>query len=702
MRRPIDLYAQLPVVYRLRDSERGEPLRALLELVSAQAELLREDLDTMWDDLFVETASEWVVPYIGDLVANTPLYEVPGVGRRADVAETIHWRRRKGTLAMLGDLAREVTGWGAHAVATFELLGWNQNLNHLRMHDGVDAPAGSHPFAEDRVGSVDLRARDAADRIDGAFETVTHNVDVRRIGDDEGWYGIRKVCFFCFRLQSFALRRTSPKRAPGQPARCMHVHPLGQDAPLFHLGARVPPEQAFATELNVDAPIRPYRFYEQPQLDYGPGLSLNIVVGATPVPRADVLCKDLGTWPAVPSDKVAVDVRRGRVRFGSGYSTSGGVRIDACYGFSAPLGGGPYPRVAAPLGDPPPLVQTVAADGSAAFTTIEAAVANWNLQPERDPLRIVIADSATYELTGGTLALDYTGPGVAAPIDITVVAADQQRPVVAGDLTLASTPVDKLTLDGIVLSGQLSIAGAVRDVAVDDCTLVPGIELGEDGTPAHPGRASIVADAPGARRDIALTRTITGPLQVAADDNHLALADCAVDAPAGAAQRVAIATDAAGAVAGPPLRLERCTVLGAVVARELTLVSESIVAAGPLIAERRQTGCVRFSSYERDGSAPPRRYRCQPDLVREALTDTAAKERETLRVKPAFTTARYGQPAYLQLSRACASEIKEGAEDRAEMGVFHMLLQPYRETNLRVRLEEYLPFGLEPGIVHAT
>ena len=60
----------------------------------------------MWDDLFVETCAEWVVPYIGDLVANTPIYEVPGVGRRADVADTIHWRRRKGTLAMLGDLAR--------------------------------------------------------------------------------------------------------------------------------------------------------------------------------------------------------------------------------------------------------------------------------------------------------------------------------------------------------------------------------------------------------------------------------------------------------------------------------------------------------------------------------------------------------------------------------------------------------------------
>jgi hypothetical protein len=148
--------------------------------------------------------------------------------------------------------------------------------------------------------------------------------------------------------------------------------------------------------------------------------------------------------------------------------------------------------------------------------------------------------------------------------------------------------------------------------------------------------------------------------------------------------------------------MERCTVLGAVVARELTLVSESIVAAGPLIAERRQAGCVRFSSYDREGSRPPRRYRCQPDLVREGAPDAVTADSETLRTRPSFTTTRYGQPAYLQLSRACANEITQGAEDRAEMGVFHLLLQPYRETNLRVRLEEYLPFGLAPGIVHIT
>ena len=61
-----------------------------------------------------------------------------------------------------------------------------------------------------------------------------------------------------------------------------------------------------------------------------------------------------------------------------------------------------------------------------------------------------------------------------------------------------------------------------------------------------------------------------------------------------------------------------------------------------------------------------------------------------------MVTRLYGQLAH------CAVEIRTGAEDEAEIGAFHTLYQPQRETNLRVRLEEYLRFGLEAGIFYVT
>jgi hypothetical protein len=73
-----------------------------------------------------------------------------------------------------------------------------------------------------------------------------------------------------------------------------------------------------------------------------------------------------------------------------------------------------------------------------------------------------------------------------------------------------------------------------------------------------------------------------------------------------------------------------------------------------------------------------------------------------VRVQPQFTTERYGQPAYCQLSGRCPIEIRTGADDESEMGVFHDVFAPQRQTNLEVRLEEYLRFGLEAGIFYAS
>ena len=67
-----------------------------------------------------------------------------------------------------------------------------------------------------------------------------------------------------------------------------------------------------------------------------------------------------------------------------------------------------------------------------------------------------------------------------------------------------------------------------------------------------------------------------------------------------------------------------------------------------------------------------------------------------------LTALRYGQPGYGQLRPDCPPEIWQGADDEAEMGVFHDLYWPQREANLRIRLEEYLRFGLEAGIFYAS
>ena len=112
---PERLYRLLPAIHRLRDAEQGEPLRALLAVVEHELETLEADTARLYDNWFIETCEPWVVPYLGELLGVRGLHGVSDAtfNQRAQVANTLRFRRRKGTAAMLEQLARDVTGWPA-------------------------------------------------------------------------------------------------------------------------------------------------------------------------------------------------------------------------------------------------------------------------------------------------------------------------------------------------------------------------------------------------------------------------------------------------------------------------------------------------------------------------------------------------------------------------------------------------------------
>src|SRR5262249_41494208 len=133
---------------------------------------------------------------------------------------------------------------------------------------------------------------------------------------------------------------------------------------------------------------------------------------------------------------------------------------------------------------------------------------------------------------------------------------------------------------------------------------------------------------------------------------------------------------------GGLLKAVNSTIIGKVKTDTLELASNTIFLASlasgdtwpaPVQAQRRQEGCVLFCYAPADARVP-RRYRCQP-----------ATSADAARVRPIFSSVRYGTPDYCQLSRRCALEILQGADDEAEMGVFHDLYQPQREAHLRTR-----------------
>jgi len=99
---------------------------------------------------------------------------------------------------------------------------------------------------------------------------------------------------------------------------------------------------------------------------------------------------------------------------------------------------------------------------------------------------------------------------------------------------------------------------------------------------------------------------------------------------------------------------------------------------------------VRYCYVPLDAQLPPR-YACQPQSAEQVH-----------QIVPRFTSLRYGTPGYAQLRSRTPDAIRRGAESESEMGVYHHLYGPQRETNLRIRLAEYLRVGLRAGIFYES
>lgn len=739
------LYELLPAIYRIRDQaphrigdrQRRDELRALLGIIQEQFDRLEDDIAGLYDDWFIETCAEWVVPYIGDLLGVRRLNDIESSGlrsQRALVANTLRYRRRKGTLAVLEDVARDVSGWKTHAVEFFQLLGWTQNLNHLRYRIAPNPnprnPEVLNAYSANRVGTVNLRSLDVVDRIGGPFDVVSHSVDVRPLGQINGWHNIRNTGIFTWRLQSYPVLAVKPRSSQGHTDR-FHFSPLGNPAPLFTNPEPKDEEKGRVNETNVPGPIRPIAFYQNPEDYYGAEAhkSFAIYLGQTAdpeslIPLDEIMCMDLSTWSEPPDGKrVAVDVERGRIAFASDNPPAEGITVTYHYGFSADIGGGPYVRQTTLekrlTGD---WVRTVALDRPDGVppeeheTSLRDALDAWaSAQPAR--AIIAIADNATYELEAMSL-------GLASAQHLYIQADDRNRPTLrlvddegaAFELRVTGAAANggALTLDGLLIEGSIRVEDdALGRLEIRDCTLVPGRALAEDGRPLMPAEASLVVEPDSEELEIAIKRSIVGALHLPETLREFSVRDAIIDRPSDDAApevpRFVIAADGDGNAPGPACTLERVTVFGRILVTALELASE-VIFTDSVEAGRRQTGCVRYSYMDDRSSATPPRFRCQPDLALatrrkelqvEMLSATEAKLIRA-RVRPRFNSLRYGRPDYAQLFVDIAEEIWTGSEDGAEMGAFEHLKQPQRVVNLRARVDEYGPYGLTTGIVLVT
>jgi hypothetical protein len=691
------------------------PLQSLLLLIEEQLAAIEYDLEQLYDDQFIETCAEWVIPYIGELIGYQAVRgAAPTIASpRAEVASTISFRRRKGTVLVLEQLARDVTGWGAHATEFFRVLAATQYVKQIRPYNYY---------------SPDLRYWQTRGYMDTAFDSTAHTVDVRRIAVERGRYNIQNIGIFLWSLNAYSVTKVqaTPVDSSG---RFFRFSTLGTDMPLFNNPVSQGSEITAASQpVNVPDQLRRRVLCQDLQsgvgtIYYGEGNSLALYLNNTPLYPYQVQVCDLsgsdGNWTNVPAPGSAyvacIDPELGRIALSIPVATSPPagsatpqLQASYYYGFNGDMGGGEYSRTdsftaqpGAPVFSFPDQITPPRYSNLQDALNFAAANLDGNGQAA-----VEIIDSGIYSQLDSPALQIYVPTGTI----IELRAADGCRPtlVLAGEIDITGGTGSTFSLNGLLITYAQPSAGIgvppallrvpfgpsnqLGSLGLTHCTLVPGWALTPAGEPqpVYAGLPTLLVESSGVQ--IAVQKSIVGGLWVS-QEATVNLSDSIVDAgdPAGVAYAGPDGTSGGGS-----LTLQSCTVVGKIHATLFALISDSILWAAlslsdswtvPVLADRKQQGCVRFS-YLPAGSIVPRQFKCVDQIAGGP--------------SPIFWALHYGSPGYAKLLPSTDGSIRQGADDGGEMGAFHFVLAPVRENDLRVRLQEYLPVGLEFGIFYQT
>jgi hypothetical protein len=666
------LYELLPAIIRLRDTAQGEPLRAVLRVIGERYTQLERDIGRIYANQFIETCEPWVIPYIGELVGYRPLHASPTLGPlddqraiaraalitpRSDVANTIAYRRRKGTLSVLVDLALAVSGWAARV------------SEPRRGHVRIDV-CRLRAFLLTHVRPFCLPRR-----------TTCYTFSV--LGNDSQLFAQSRPAD-----QSGSTQLPEGLDRPTLRRNLARLYGNGQSLCIYENMSPVAERRIIVSDLG-DWTVEPDELQSWEQHN----------------PKRN--------------DWVAIDPLLGRFMLPERYRPTR-LTVSYNYGFTSPIGGGEYPRLRPipPCTNATSSALTCVTAEPDKQVILEA-IRHFQSQAE-PPKEIIIelCDSGLYVepvvITleeGQTLVLraaDGCRPTLVLP----------ERSADVDDMVITCGRGARIILDGLMIARRpVRIVGAPAEVILRDCTLVPGWELDAQCTPTYGAEPSLIlSDIPLAETDdatateieqqlparpiqVRIEHSIIGSIVVERDEVCLEPIDMTItDSIIDATDRQFDAISAPqGRIAQTGLTIQRCTVIGVIKTHVLHL-AENTIFAGLLEVARRQIGCLRFCAIE-NGSRTPRRYACQPDRAREAEPQAE--------VRPQFQSERYGYHGYLRLVSDQQLELRwgdgtfvdddpqvllwRGADDESEMGVYHDEYAPQRSDNLRARLAEYIP-----------
>lgn len=685
---------------RPKENELG-PLRALLRVIGEQVNLLEDDLARWYDNWFIETCEDWVAPYLGDLVG----YEIsphelgvrarpnlaPTVNyARREIADTIKLRRRKGTLALLDDLAKQTADWPAEAIEMRHYVAATAAINGPQPPRAVGENGVLQP-PEFAPGTLNLRSL----RSDDLTFHVPRLLDTRR-ADSTGTRGIVHPLaigqqVYRRRVDSVTLARAVPVEGKTS---CYRLSPLALDIPLHVNPNAVGEPEKMKDTVHWPVPLtREMLAHKDPKTGatsvneayYGPNKSLalwkRVVVDAATekyewrfITAEEIEVRDLTHWPPPTEGKLAVDLQTGRVALGprAGESVAALASVHHI-GRVALLGGGEYDRglSAAP-------VTSIRVGEVENVKTLAKALESWKTAPGPSGYNVIECVDNNEESDPIVQKLHLS-----ADSTLELRAANRHAPVLrvfGENFEIIAQPGSRLVLDGLTFaSGTVRVTGPLAELVIRHCTLQPGkttLRIGHQVRQVMIEKSVVGWIASHGAGTASPKET---PTQIVIQDSILdpRMSPLSVTNRNDTSQPYSFGADRQPALA--QLTLKRCTVFGRINVTEVKTIENSLCLV-PVRVENTQRGIVRFS-YVADSSCTPPRFHC---------ADETPVSPQSL-----FDSDQFGHPDYARLKSVAPEEILQKADDGGEMGVYHDEYFGRRAEHLRQRLTEFVPAGYQ-------
>ncbi|MCP4715995.1 MAG: hypothetical protein GY868_12835 [Deltaproteobacteria bacterium] len=723
------LWEMIPAIYRREDGIAENPgvLRALVEIMAGQAAILRRSHDRLWEDQFIELCQDWAAPYFGDLVASRLVSALNKRGRRVDVAKTIYYRRRKGTLRVLEELIGDIAGWEGKVVEEFRRL--------ARMRHGLDPKPASMTgrFSGPMPGGwADLRRQRGAELTDGPFAEFYHTADVRQHTGLNGRHNIPKLAFHLYRLRAFCVMEATPfPLGDGLRFAC---DPSGRNIPLFMPRRR--PENLddwrSAKEWELPAPI-PCRLLGHGEYVITEALAQNLENNFALTPAVTDKLRTLNGFhfpsearlkqmlellnePSLISPAVYREILSKSLIADCGKAALLPEAISVEESPGVPLapediGSGALSQW--PVADPGKRLLIDPERGRLQFFNLPPAAgstltyhygfageigAGTYSRPGVEQRQPTALPNINAQNSGGTILADrienngitqidgsatYQGIGNKLKVlNLTLQAANQQRPYIRlnnGNWFLQAQADEdaKLCIEGLWLGSDdgyaVILRGDYEEVTIRHTTFDPGGDNDVNGNPISSTPLIIEAHV----ETLIIESSIMGRIltQNGGVVENLKVLDSIIDETDSGQTALDLARGEAD--------LKRTTVFGKVDVNRLW-ASEALI-TGLVDVTDTQEGCFRFS-------AAPEASRLPRQSESHILDDAVH----------IFSSRNFGQPGYGQLSKTAPPELYRGAENGSEIGAFSSLINPIKSDGLKAKVDEYMPFGLIPIFIQET